>query len=204
MSFMKVRLGLGYFAISCLLVSALLSAEEVVTTASPDQQAMIETWMNAASPGEMHARLEVFVGSWTAISRNWMSADAVAVESTGVSENQWILGGRFVEQRFEGTFMDQPFTGVGYTGYDKGKKAYVGTWMDNMGTMIMSSNGILDDGGKALKFVTKINDPINGKPFEIEQKITITDDDHHTLEVWMSGIDGKRFKTTEINYTRKK
>ena len=33
------------------------------------------------------------------------------------------------------------FKGTGIEGYDNGKKKFVGTWMDNMGTGIMMSEG---------------------------------------------------------------
>jgi hypothetical protein len=41
-----------------------------------------------------------------------------------------VLGGRFVEQRYAGNFMGQPFSGLGYTGYDNYRKKYIGSWMD--------------------------------------------------------------------------
>src|SRR6187549_847720 len=88
----------------------------------------------------------------------WMSPGAPPQESTGTSENKWVLGGRFVQQSHEGNFMGQPFSGVGYTGYDNFKKKYVGTWMDTMGTMIMVSQGSADATGKTLSMTSTIDD----------------------------------------------
>ena len=48
----------------------------------------------------------------------------------GKSDHKWTLGGRLLEQRFEGTSMDMPFSGLGHTGYDNYKKQDVTTWMD--------------------------------------------------------------------------
>ena len=61
------------------------------------------------------------------------------------------LGGRFLEERVQSSFMGQPFSGIGYTGYDNVKKKYVSTWMDNMGTMIMVMEGTPDPAGKVYK-----------------------------------------------------
>jgi hypothetical protein len=34
--------------------------------------------------------------------------------------------------------------------------------------------------------------------------VTVTDENHHSMEMWMPGPDGKVFKMMEITYTRKK
>ena len=142
-------------------------------------------------------------GSWTVGLKMWMDPSAQPQESKGTSENKMALGGRFLEQRFEGTFMGQPFSGVGYTGYDIYKKQYVGTWMDTMGTQIMSSTGTADASGK-MTFTGSMDDPMTNKKMDFKETITVVDPDHHTFEMWMPGMDGKMFKTLEIQYVRKK
>ena len=42
----------------------------------------------------------------------------------------------------------RPFQGLGFTGYDNHPKKYVGVWIDNMTTSIMTSSGTFDAGGK--------------------------------------------------------
>jgi len=44
------------------------------------------------------------VGTWGAKITTWMSPGAPPQESTGTSENKWVLGGRFVQQSHEGNF----------------------------------------------------------------------------------------------------
>jgi hypothetical protein len=132
----------------------------------------------------------------------WMAPGAPPQQSTGSSENTWVLGGRFVEQRHEGNFMGQSFSGLGYTGYDNYKKKYVGTWMDTMGTMIMVSQG--DAAGKTLSMSSTIDDILTGKATPVKSELKIVDPDHHVLEMWGPDPSGKQFKTMEIQYTRKK
>lgn len=55
--------------------------------------------------------------------------------SDATSEHRWVLGDRYVEQRYKG----MPFEGIGYAGCDNVQKRYVGTWMDTFGTSIMNS-----------------------------------------------------------------
>jgi hypothetical protein len=165
-------------------------------------QAMMEAWMKAATPGDAHKALEPFVGTWDVKVKSWMEPGAEPMESAGTSENRWVLDGRWVEQQFKGTFMDMPFNGIGYTGYDNMKKQYVGTWMDNMSTAAMLSTGTGD--ANVWKFTSTMDDPVTGKATPVKETITVTDKDNHLLEMWSPAPDGSMFKTMEIRYTRKK
>lgn len=171
--------------------------------AAPSQEEMMKAWTAVASPGEAHKKLEPTVGSFTLKTKFWMDPGKPADETAGTSETKWVLGGRFVEQHVEGTAMGQPFTGVGYTGYDNYKKKYVGTWMDSMGTMIMNSTGTADPSGKKFTFWSTIDDVMMKKTVKVKSVLTITDNDHHLFEMWSPGPDGKLFRNLEIQYTRK-
>ena len=100
--------------------------------------------------------------------------------------------------------MGMPFTGVGYTGYDNIKKKYIGSWMDNMSTSMMISTGTANADGKSYTFTSSMDDPMTGKSSPVKETVTIVDEDHHTLEMWGPGPDGKSFKMMEIDYSRKK
>jgi hypothetical protein len=170
----------------------------------PNQEEMTKAWMAAATPGEAHKKLEPMVGSFTVVTKMWMDPAKPPEESTGTSESKWVLGGRFVEQRVEGTAMGQPFSGIGYTGYDNYKKKYVGSWTDTMGTMIMISTGTVDASGKKFTFWSTVDDVVMKKPAKVKEIVTVVDGDHHTYEQWSSAPDGKMFKSLEVQYTRKK
>ena len=170
----------------------------------PNQEEMTKAWMAAATPGEAHKKLEPMVGSFTVVTKMWMDPAKPSEESTGTSESKWVLGGRFVEQRVEGTAMGQPFSGIGYTGYDNYKKKYVGSWTDTMGTMIMISTGTVDASGKKFTFWSTVDDVVMKKPAKVKEIVTVVDGDHHTYEQWSSAPDGKMFKSLEVQYTRKK
>jgi hypothetical protein len=153
------------------------AAKTAAPAGAPNQDEMMKAWMDPAKPPE---------------------------ESTGTAESKWALGGRFVEERVEGTAMGQPFTGIGYTGYDNYKKKYVGTWMDSVGTMIMNTSGTADSSGKKFTFWSTIDDVVMKKAAKVKGVATVVDGDHHTYEMWSPAPDGKMFKSLEIQYTRKK
>ena len=178
------------------------TATKAADKAAADEKAMMEKWVQVATPGAGHKWLEPLIGTWDAKITVWMAPGAPPQESTGSSESKWVLGGRFVEQRYEGAFMGQPFSGVGYTGYDNYKKKYVATWMDSMGTMVMVSQG--DAAGQILSMTSTIDDVIAAKPIDVKTELKILGADQHSMEMWGPDPTGKQFKTMEIRYTRKK
>jgi hypothetical protein len=180
------------------------AAKPAASAGAPSQEEMMKAWMAVATPGEAHKKLEPVVGSFTVATKMWMDPSKPPEATSGTSENKWALGGRFVEQRVEGTAMGQPFSGVGYTGYDNYKKKYVGTWMDSMGTMIMTSTGTADASGKKVTFWSTMDDVMTKKTVKVKSMVTIVDNDHHTYEMWSPAPDGKMFKSLEVQYTRKK
>jgi hypothetical protein len=190
--------------LAAFAASLLAAADDPKGRPSAEEQAQMTAMMKAATPGDAHKRLSGMAGTFDASVKMWMKPGAPPVEGNGVSTNAWALGGRWIEERFDGTFMGMPFTGIGYTGYDNVKKKYVGTWMDNMTTAVMTSTGTADADGKSFTFTSAMDDPMTGKSSTVKEKVTVVDDDHHTLEMWGAAPDGKMFKMMEINYARKK
>lgn len=194
---MKLKLSLS---VALLLVCTFAFAQQ--DKKPPMDPAMMEAMMKAGTPGDAHKNLNALVGSWSTKVTMWMAPGADPMTMDGTSETRWVMGGRYLEERFTGNFMGSPFEGLGYTGYDNVKKQYWGTWMDNMSTGMMMSTGAYD--GKVWTFKGTMPDPMTGKDSTIDQKVTFADADHHTMEMWGPAPDGKIFKSMEITYSRKK
>jgi hypothetical protein len=191
------------FALTACLVAAAaapLAAQDKKKAA--DEKAAMEAWQKAMTPGDGQKKLEPLVGTFDTKVRTWMDPSRPPDDSVGTSVNTWALGDRFVQMKYEGVFLGESFNGIGYTGYDNVSKKYVSTWMDSASTGMMWSTGTLD--GKAISMKATVNDPMTGKSSPVEEKLTITDADHHMLEMWGKAPDGKTFKMMEIQYTRKK
>jgi len=198
---MKSRwLGIG---LSILLAAAAGAQEKGKAAAAPmDPNAMMEMMQKAATPGDAHKKLEPMVGTFDAKVKSWMDPSKPPVESTGVAENSWVLGNRFIQMKYEGTFMGQPFSGMGFQGYDNVSKKYVGTWMDTMSTRMMNSTGTMT--GNVMKETSTMSDPTTGKPARATSKVTVADHDHYSMEMWEAGSYVKDYKVMQIDYTRKK
>jgi hypothetical protein len=183
-----------------------LAAQDAKTDAkaADKEKAMMEAWQKAATPGEAHKKLEPFVGTFDARVRMWSDPSRPPEDSTGTMTGTWVLGNRYVQQNFEGTFMGAPFNGVGYVGYDNVSKKIQSVWMDSASTGMMWMTGSADAAGKVVSTKGTMSDPSSGRTLPVEDKITIADNDHMKMEMMAKGAGGKMTKVMEIEYTRKK
>jgi hypothetical protein len=200
-----IRFGGTVLAVLTGVAAAALAQDQSKPAAPPmDEKAAMDAMVKASTPGEPHKKLAMMAGTFDTKVKMWMQPGAPPQESSGTSENKMILGGRYLEQHFSGTMMGQPFAGQGMTAYDNVTKKYMGTWADTMTTGLMISNGSAGATPNTIKMNATMSDPMTGKMSTASETVTITDADHHMLEMWAAGPDGKTFKMMEINYTRKK
>lgn len=213
---MKTRTRILHAALACALLSLATNAvaqedaprqETPPPVAAPDadQQAMMDAWRKAATPGPQHAQLaEHFVGSWDTKQTLWMDPSAPPTVETGKSVDTAVLGGRQVRTEFSGQLMGQPFNGIGFTGYDNVRGKYTGMWVDDMSTGLMTSTGDYDPDTRTYTFTSEMADPMNdGAATTVRETIRIIDADHHVMEMFETH-DGKDVRTMQIEYARVK
>jgi hypothetical protein len=178
----------------------------------PDEAQMMAMMMELAKPGENHKLLQNGVGTWTYKVKFWMNPDPAVPpsESTGTTVARSVMGGRYVISEHtgkmtmpgpDGKVMDMDFNGMAVEGYDNVKKKFLSTWVDNMGTGIIYSEGDYDPATRTLTYHAEY-EPMPGMKTKIREVIKITDKDHHTFEYYEER-GGKEVKTMEIVYTRK-
>jgi hypothetical protein len=165
--------------------------------------AMMEVYKKLGTPGAPHKLLASLAGSWTGKVKSWCEPSESPMESTGNSEQKMILGGRFLQHEFSGEMMGNPFTGIGFAGYDNHTKKYVSTWMDSMGTAILVFEGSASADGKTITQEARYDDPIKG-PMKWRSVTRIVDDNTHVFEMYGTDKGGKEEKMMEITYTRKR
>ena len=132
-------------------------------------------------------------------------------ESKGTATRKAIFGGRYFQVDVGGKMQmpgpdgkpkDMEFKGMSIEGYDNVKKKFVATWVDNMGTGIMLSEGRYDPATKTFTYTGEV-EMIPGMKQKIRETVKVVDKDHHMFE-WYEDRGGKEAKTMEISYTRKK
>ena len=102
----------------------------------------------------------------------------------------------------DGKMKDFTFKGMSVDGYDNVKQKFTSSWMDNMGTGIMTMEGTYDPGTKTFTYTGEM-EMAPGMKIPVRSVVKITDKNHHTFE-WYENRGGQDMKTLEINYTRKK
>ena len=167
--------------------------------------------MELGKPGDNHKLLAAMVGDWTYTVKMWMDPKAPPSESKGTATRKAIMDGRFFIAEHSGKFQmpgpdgkmaDMNFTGMSIEGYDNVKKKFVSSWVDNMGTMILNSEGTYDPAAKAFTYNATC-EMMPGMAMKIREVIKVVDADHHNFE-WYENRGGGEAKTMEISYTRKK
>jgi uncharacterized protein DUF1579 len=191
-----------------LAVAALVSTAALAADAppqmTPQQQAMMEKMMKAATPGPQHAMLSKMAGEWTCTVKYQMDPSQPWQESQSTATITSLMDGRYIQEMDSGQMGGMPFNGMGLYGFDNVSGKYVSTWIDNMGTGIMTSVGTADAAGKVITWSGSMNDPVTGKPTKERMVTTVIDDDHHTFEMFAVPPGGKKeMKMMTIDYVRK-
>jgi hypothetical protein len=170
----------------------------------PKLAAHWEACMRAGTPGDQHKLLSARAGKWNHTVKMWMSPDmAEPMTSDGKTVNEMVFGGRFLKQHTTGDMDGQPFEGLGYVGYDNVQKKFVNTWIDSMGTGIMTGEGTLSPDGKVLTMNSQYPDPVTGKMAKMRSIEKMVDKDSLVMEFYgPDPVSGKEYKMMEITYKR--
>ncbi|HEY2649746.1 MAG TPA: DUF1579 domain-containing protein [Puia sp.] len=179
--------------ISVLLISANLSAQS---------QEDMKAFMNYMTPGPIQQMMAKSAGSWTGVVTMWMQPGAPPTTSTLETNNEMILGGRYLQGMHKGTMMGMPFEGMGTTGYDNARKIFVSSWVDNMGTGLLYMEGSWNENTKSITMTGKSTDPLTGKDIPTREIWKFVDDTHQVLEMYFTE-KGQEFKGMEIAFTKK-
>jgi hypothetical protein len=162
--------------------------------------------VDLSAPGPEHKVLEQLVGTYTAKLKTYPEPGKPPEESAGVMERKLILGGRYLQEIFDGKMGSEAFTGLGILGFDRVKKKYVFSWVDSLSTGFMTSEGTYDADKKTFTHLLEDVDPNNGKKMKGRDVLRLDSADQQTFEINRQALDegAKEFKVLEIVYTRKK
>lgn len=156
------------------------------------------------TPGAMQKMLAKSDGVWDTEISYWMDPSQPAQKSKGSCTNKMVLNGLYQESVFKGNMMGMPFEGHGTVGYDNGKKMFVSSWIDNMGSGIMSLQGNWDNTANAVVLTGTTTEPMTGKDAYIKEVLKMVDNNNQVLEMYGKDANGNEMKTMEIKFTRKK
>jgi hypothetical protein len=199
-------------AMTLLVVGAVFSCQSMSTDKADAQPAqemdmaeMMALWQEMNAIGPEHDHLKMMAGKWDVKSKMWFGPGTEPTESKGSAECRLIMGGRYIEQKYEGSMMGQPFKGLSFEGYDNIKKKYVSIWMDSMSTGIFYAEGTMDESGKSTTYIGKADDPFTGeKDKEMKSVSRVINDDKVVFEMYEKDPSGNEFMSMELTYVRRK
>lgn len=165
----------------------------------------MQACMAAGAVNEHHAWLAKGAGTWIGKEEMWMGPGTPGMKSECVSTITTIMGGRYAQVDNKGEVPGfGEFHGMGTLGYDNVVGKYVATWIDNMGTGIMTGSGDVSKDGKTLTLNYTYNCPIAKKPMAMREVQTRTSDTTMTLEMFANDPkSGKEYKMLHIDFTKK-
>jgi hypothetical protein len=171
---------------------------------SPEDMAKLEKMIQElATPGEPHKMLASQEGDWNVAVKALDHKTGQMVDSTGTATMRMILGGRWQEHTFRGTFDGKPFEGRGLTGYDNHKKEFVNYWFDTMGTGASVATGQCSEDHKVLTMTGtwEMPEPLGKMPFRMVT--TRKSDTEFTFAAYSSAMGMPESLMMEMTYTRK-
>ena len=191
-----------------LLASGPLAAQDASTqgSAAPamtaEQQAMMEAYQKAGTPGAEHRKLAAMAGTYDLTVKAWHAPDAPPTTDTGTATRKMILGDRVMVEDVSSQMMGQAYSGQGLHGFDNVTGKYWATWSDSMSTGLMVSEGSCD-ADMACTYTGSYHDPVTRQPQAARMTTRWTGKDTEVFEMYAPGPDGKEAKMMEITYRKR-
>ncbi len=205
--------GLVLVGVTAFATSRVLSQDEGGSAAEPSaadaeaqkkMEEMMAAWMKYAAPGEHHKHLEPMLGKWEYVGEWRMGPDAPYQKSNGKAVGEWILGGRWLKHDVHGDPTEfGAIVGLGLMGYDNFSKKYVSMWVDNMSTVMMTSEGTCDKSGKEITLVGSYMDPMENRKKTSKMVYRIESDEKFVMDIYETDANGKEYQAGKFTYKKK-
>jgi hypothetical protein len=167
-------------------------------------EADMQACIAAGTPGPMHQKLVRGVGHWSGTTTMWMAPDTEPMKSQCTTNVSTVMDGRYTKCEFSGDMPGMgPYQGLGYTGFDNVSQKFVGSWMDNHSTGMMTGEGTLSNDGNTLTWTYRTNCPITKKQTTMREVDRFDGDNSMTLDMY--GTDpksNKEYHMMHIELTR--
>ncbi len=185
-----------------LALAADIGAQEKAKK-SPNDAVIAAALENAMTPGPGQKKLEFMVGTFDVKIRTWANPSGPPSQDAAVMVGNWVLGGRYVQMMLAGTVTGEPYSGIGYAGFDNTTKKHVATFMDSGSTGMEWYTGGFDASGKSATLKATFANPVTGKPSPLEMRLSLDAAGNHVTELWGEGLGNTMFKMLELRYTKR-
>ncbi|MET9245760.1 DUF1579 family protein [Nonomuraea sp. NPDC003709] len=165
------------------------------------------------APGPFHRQLDPLVGTWKAVKTNYLLGGGKPIVSRDITvTTRWIArtGGRFLEERTEGTLGGNPYYRLGVLGFSTIDRRYEWTTFDSATPTAMTYRGpALAKRTNKLSLPGTFTDPgvlgpeYVGKTIPMRTVITIRSNDKHTFDLYFTPPGQSERLVDRVVYTRR-
>ncbi|HUG27409.1 MAG TPA: DUF1579 family protein [Gemmatimonadales bacterium] len=191
-----------------LALCALILVSHVPSVGAQSESELREMQARAAAAtatGAEHKALEYFLGEWD-VQLAMVMPGMPPQRSTGRARFEWLIPGRWVSQRVDGTLMGMPYQSFSMIGYDTFAKNHVVATVSSMDNALNLARGVtVDPEGKNRVLYGVLDEYMTGelaKPFKTITRIQNAD--RFVLEIWDLGIGVDGAKVLEFSHTRRR
>jgi hypothetical protein len=166
----------------------------------PEQAKEMKEMAAMGRPGKPHALLARMAGHWEVEARTW-TGPGHSSTTRGTSVNRMVMGGRFLQTTYKGSFLGKPFEGTGYLGFDNLKRRFQSAWIASTGTAIEIQEGDTDSDGTKIELRGSYDTRESSMPNRVVY--SVQDDDHFTMESYVV-YQGQEVRDMELKFHRVK
>ncbi|MDP4114594.1 MAG: DUF1579 domain-containing protein [Bacteroidota bacterium] len=187
--------------VTIFITIPVINAQEQKDNMTKEQKEAQKIWMEYMTPGWAHKILSNSVGDWKVKMTSWMDPSMGATQAEGNASAEMVLGGRYVQMKFHGNFMGMPYEGFSTDAYDNAKNVFINTWIDNMGTGLMYSEGKYDAATKTINYEGKMFNPVTKADEKYRETVNFADKDKIIMEMF-NIKNNEEYKSLHVEYTR--
>jgi hypothetical protein len=165
------------FSILSFVLLLAVSASPLVAQSSGDPSALVPE-----GPGPEHAILAELSGAWTS-SVTFSFLPGGPVTGPGSTNNQMILGGRFIQMNGVSELLGTRAGTMQIVGFDNRSRRYTLFGIDELGTYSITAEGALDSASGTIDLLGADTDPKSGHTMEFRIRISRPVDNRYTFVV---------------------
>lgn len=180
------------------------TGEQKASIPADELAAMMEKARTITQPTEHHQALKRFLGTWETAVRITMGGNKSPAEK-GETTFSWLMDGRWIQGKGTGTFLGRPSETFMILGYDNFKHSYVTASVSNMDTALITTEGDMDPGGKALLTYGTLDEYLTGEHDKMVKTVwRFLSEDEILMELHDLPIGENHTQVAEIRFKRKK
>ncbi len=185
-----------------LIATITVTAQDAGKKPTDDQAAMMEAWQKLIAPGPQHKELRKLAGDYTVKQQVWMAPGTPPMDIDGTSKIRVAMGGRYLIENFNADMGPMgKFFGRGTYGYDKIRKEYVHSWIDNMNTGISITRGKETKPG-VIELHGEEIDPMTNQKVKFRAVSSTNSEGKRVFQMYATKKGQEEYKMMEIVYTK--